>query len=268
MAKSLGCQESIRRFIEEQDRLRRLADPFGELHRPAADAFRQLGIGSAAIDFLRQEEEQRRLLAGLTTFDFGGIAKLAAEFDQQRKALEGPIEEARRIGLLDPNSEFRQSFSAAMEAREAYDRLFRSPDVSEMERSGTRGIRREPARPDYLGAPDALRAAMDRVRSPWLNIEEEERSARAFADIVGIGRGISAAPPYDAALVEALRPSLGDSADVATPARELDRRSRLAHRSLSRAGRRPVAHRLHGTRLRGELACGRARRACNRARGR
>ena len=66
--------ESIRRLWEEQERLRRLANPFGDLRRQA-DAFLQLGVGSASIDFLRQEEERRRLLAGFATSDLDPVSE-------------------------------------------------------------------------------------------------------------------------------------------------------------------------------------------------
>lgn len=212
--------DGIRRLMEEQERMRRLADPFGDLRRQA-DAFRQLGIGSATMDFLRQEEERRRLLASLTTFDIGGVAKAAAEFEHQRKLLEGPIEEARRLGLLDPNSEIRKSFSAALEARQTYEQMFRSPGLAEMERLAREAFTASQVAREFLGAPSMIQSAMEEVRSPWLSIAHEVQSARAFADIVGIGRGIGAVQPYDVALVEALRPSLGDWRDEATPAPEL-----------------------------------------------
>lgn len=212
--------DSIRRVWEEQERLRRLADPFGDL-RLQAEAFHQFGMGAATMDFLRQEEERRRLIAGIGNVEAMGVASTALEIERQRKLLEGPIEEARRMGLLDPTSEIRKSFATALEARDAYDRLFRLPGLDEIERLSRSAIDESRLAQEYLHGPDTIRAAMDQMQVPWLSIEKEIRSARAFADIVGIGRGLNSAAPYSAALVNALRPSLGDWRDEVTPSSEL-----------------------------------------------
>lgn len=212
--------DSIRRLWEEQERLRRLSNPFGDLRRQA-DALRQLGVESASIDFLRHEEERCRLLTGFATSDLSDVAKIAADFEQQRKLLEGPIEEARRIGLLDPESDIRKSLSATMEAREGYERLFRLPGLDESGRLASEAMSASRIAREFLAAPNALRDAMGKVRTPWLSIEEEVRSARAFADIIGIGRGLGVSDPYGSGLVEALRPSLGDWRGEVTPPRDL-----------------------------------------------
>jgi hypothetical protein len=55
------------------------------------------------------------------------------------------------------------------------------------------------------------------VVSPWLRIESATASARAFTDIVAIGRGIDVRRPFETEFAEALRPSLGDWRDLVTP---------------------------------------------------
>lgn len=82
--------DGFKRVWEEQERLRRLADPFGDLRRrmdPIGEAYKQLGLGSATMQFLRQEEERRKLIAGIA--DLGGVAKIAADVKRQRKLLAG-----------------------------------------------------------------------------------------------------------------------------------------------------------------------------------
>ena len=213
--------DEFRRIWEQQEAWKRMADPLGDLRRhidPLGDAYKQLGLGSTTMEFLRQEEERRKLLSGLG--GVSGIAKMAADAEQQRKLLEGPIEEARRLGLLDPTSELRQSITAAMEARESYERMFRHPEIDEIGRLAREAMTTVSLARSVFGTQDALQAAMAGVHSPWLRIEEATASARAFSEIVAMGRGIDGRQPFAVKFADALRPSLGDWRDVVTPATE------------------------------------------------
>lgn len=213
--------DEFRRLWEQQETWRKLADPLADLQRhidPLGDAYKQLGLGSATMDFIRQEEERRKLLSG--SGYFGGIAKMAADAEHHRKLLEGPIEEARRIGLLDPTSDLRQSITVTMQARDAYDRLFRLPEVDEVGLLAQDAMATTALARSVFGTQNTLRAAMGGVVSPWLRIESATASARAFADMVAIGRGIDVRRPFETGFAEALRPSLGDWRDLVTPPAE------------------------------------------------
>ena len=210
--------DEFRRLWEQQEAWRKLADPLGDLRRhidPLGDMYKQLGLGSATMDFIRQEEERRKVLSGIG--DVGGIVKMAAEAERHRKLVEGPIEEARRLGLLDPTSDLRQSITATMQAREAYDRLFRLAEVDEIGKLARDAMATTALARSVFESQDKLKAAMGEVVSPWLRIESATASARAFADVVAIGRGIDARRPFGAEFAEALRPTLGDWRDLATP---------------------------------------------------
>ncbi len=185
--------------MEEQHRLRRLVDPLG-------DAYRRLGTDSATMNFLRQEDERRRLIANFVDVDVS--AKLAADFERQRKLLEAPIGEARRLGLLDPTSDIRESMAAALTAHQEYQRLFRLPEIDEVSRLAREALNGAGLASRVLRDQEALQTAMAEVRKPWLRIEEATASAHAFSDILAIGRGIEARLSFDAAFVDALRPSL------------------------------------------------------------
>lgn len=214
--------DGIKRMMEEQDQLRRLADPFGDLRRhidPLGDAYRRLGVGSATVDFLRQEDERRRLIASFA--DAGVTAKLAADFERQRKLLEGPLEEARRLGLFDPTSDVRKSMATALTAHQEYQRHFRLPEIDEVGRLAREAMNGVGLASSVLRDQEALRAAMAGVRAPWLRVEGSTASARAFSNILAIGRGIDARLSFDERYVDALRPTLGDWRDVATPSAEL-----------------------------------------------
>lgn len=213
--------DGLRRIWEEQERLRRLAEPLGDLRRrmdPLGEAYKQLGLGSTTLEFLRHEEERRKLMAGIA--DLGGVAEIAADAERQRKLLEGPIEEARRLGLFNPASDLRKSMATAMMARQEYERLFRLPELDEIGRLAREAVAETLLASAVLGDQAALQNAMAGVRSPWLRIEEASASARAFSDLIAIGRGIDSRLSFDAAYVDALRPSLGDWRDEATPAAE------------------------------------------------
>lgn len=213
--------DELRRLWEQQETWRRLTDPLGELRRhidPLGDIYKQIGLGSTTMEFLRQEEERRKLLSGIA--DLGGAAKIAADFESQRKLLEGPIEEARRVGLFDPNSDIRQSITAAMEARQVYESMFRLPEVDELGRLAREAMGAAELTRSVFGTQDALQAAMASVQSPWLRVEENGASARAFSDIVAIGRGIDARRAFESEFADALRPHLGDWRDVVQPAFE------------------------------------------------
>jgi hypothetical protein len=60
--------DEFRRLWEQQETWRRLTDPLGDLRRhidPLGDIYKQIGLGSTTMEFLRQEEERRKLLSGI-----------------------------------------------------------------------------------------------------------------------------------------------------------------------------------------------------------
>lgn len=184
---------------------------------PLGEAYKQIGIGSATMEF-RHEEERRKLMAGIA--DASGITKIAADIERQRKMIEDPIEEARRLELFDPASDLRRSMATAMSARQDYQRLFRLPGTDEIGWLAREAVIGAGLASTVLRDQNALRTAMADVRSPWLRIEEASASARAFSEILAIGQGIDARLSFNAAYVDALRPSLGDWRDFSTPAVE------------------------------------------------
>lgn len=209
--------DEIERLRRKEENLRRLAEPLGDLRRhliPVGDVYKDLGLGSATLEFVRQEEERRKLTAGIA--DLSGIAKIAADAQSHLELLKGPVEEARRLGFFDPTSNLRESMAAAITAHHEYARLFRLPERVEIGQLAREALAVTDLASTMLRDQAALQTAMTELRSPWLRIEEESASARAFSDLLAIGRGINARLPFDAAHVEALRPSLGDWRDEMT----------------------------------------------------
>jgi hypothetical protein len=133
--------------------------------------------------------------------------------ERHRKLIEGPLEQARRLGLLDPNSDIRRSIASVAEAHNTYQHLFRRPEIGEIDRLVREALNSGGLSQSVLGAAaqmNAVQAAMTAMKSPWLSIGDEVRSAQAFSDLFAIGRGLAERPPFETAMVEALRSSLGD----------------------------------------------------------
>lgn len=210
--------DELKRLWEQQEQMRRLTDPLGDMRcyiDPLGDTYRKLGLGAGTLEFIRQEEERRRLLSGIA--DMGGSATAAADFERQRKMLEGPIEEARRLGLFDPNSDIRQSITATMQAQQEYERMFRHPEVNEISRLAREAFGAAELARSVFDTHDALQVAMAGAHSPWLRIEDAFASARAFSEIAAIGRGIHDHRAFELEFTDALRPSLGDWRDWMEP---------------------------------------------------
>ena len=209
--------DEFRRLWEQHETLRRMTDPISDLRRyidPLENTIKRLGIESAAMDFLRQREQHREMLSDIT--DVSGMAKAAQEFDRYRKLLEGPVEEAKRLGLFNPHSDIQKSINAAIEAKQTYERLFRLPDASELVRIAHDGMKRDSLARTVLKTEASLQAAMATMRSPWLQIENNLASATALAEIIAMGRGIDGLRAFDYDFTAALRPGLGDWRDMLT----------------------------------------------------
>ncbi len=199
-------------FLRQKEEHRKMLSGFTDVGRIAKIA-EDFGAG-----FVRQEEAHRKMLSGLA--DVGGMAKIAQDFERQRKLIEGPVEEARRLGLFDPQSDIRKAISTTIEAQQSYKDLFRLPEVSELGRIAHEAMERVDLARTVLGTKDRLRTAMETMRSPWLQIEESLASAKAFSEIIAMGRGIDSLRTFDHDFAAALRPGLGDWRDLLTPAPE------------------------------------------------
>jgi hypothetical protein len=208
-AKEGAMMDEWERMIQQEKAWRRTADPLG-------DAYNQLGLGSGTMKFLRQEEERRKILSSVG--DLGAMFQAAEDMERHRKLLEGPIEEARRLGLFDPHSELRHSITATIEAQQAFEASFRRPEFAEIDRLSREALAGAEFAQRVLGEAGMLQTAMGDIHSPWLRVDAAPRSAQAFAAVVAIGRGLEAFSPFETQYAAALRLSLGDWRDLVTPA--------------------------------------------------
>ncbi|MBC8726577.1 hypothetical protein F6X37_35280, partial [Paraburkholderia sp. 31.1] len=210
--------DDFRRLFPQYDELRQLTSPLKEMQehlRLLGDARRHLGMGSEMMELLRQEAANRKTVLGLTD-----LTNIARDFERQRALLEGPIEQARRLGLLDPYSDIRKSIDAATALQQAHKDLFRLPRVTELDQIAREAMGRTDLARAMLGTESHLKTAMAAMRSPWLQQGEIFGSATALSNIIAMGRGLNSLHGFNSEFAEALRPSLGDWRDVLTPATE------------------------------------------------
>lgn len=207
--------DELRRIMQVEAAMRRITDPLEDARRlidPLGEAYKHLGAGAPTLAFLGREEEGRRKLMShlLPSEDW---INTASEIVRQRKLLEGPIEEARRLGLFAPQSERREMMSQALEARRAFESMFRLPEIEELSQLSREALKAAEVWKHLTGSHETLRVAMGEMRSPWLQIEDKLASARAFADLIAIGQGVTSPSVFKAGFAEALRLKLGDWRD-------------------------------------------------------
>ena len=97
--------------------------------------------------------------------------------------------------------------------RAEYESRFRLPGTGEVGRLAREIEEQRSALTAFrasLVPGDALRAAMEAMRSPWLDARDRIGSALGFAEVQGIGAALRASRPYDPALATTLRGGLGD----------------------------------------------------------
>ena len=174
LAKALAGQAGLERYLEQNEVLRRMTDP------------------------LRAINEQHELIAA-------SVGRLP----------QGPFAEMQRAMGQSPFAEMQRTLMALQDATEAYHGTFRLPPAAEIGRLTCDLAAFDPFSSGTLGVAAQLTAitAMEAMRNPWLDVEREVRSARAFGDLVAIGRGLADFAPFEAEWTGGLRSVLGDWRD-------------------------------------------------------
>ncbi|WP_299775301.1 hypothetical protein [uncultured Tateyamaria sp.] len=123
----------FRKLIQDQERLRKLTNPLGDLNKlanPMGITVANLTAESEAVKAIRQQTAQQKMLADI--YGSSSFSRIFEDAEKHRKVLEGPLAEARRIGLLDPQSDLRKSIAAATQAQSLYENAFRLPAKTEL----------------------------------------------------------------------------------------------------------------------------------------
>lgn len=215
--------DAMRRIFEEQERMRRLMKPYEDLERlqrdisPLEDLSKKLGLPPAALDFVRQEAERQKLMSGIP--DICNIIDIA-KIGRQRHLLEGPVEEMRRLGLLDGKTATQSAVDKIIEDQARYHQLFRLPVTSELSALADIAMKSDITQM-VMGTQERLQGYLASMELPWLKIQNIHASAFGLSELVAIGRGIDIYAAYDETFVGALRSELGDWRDIAMPASQV-----------------------------------------------
>jgi hypothetical protein len=180
--------DTFRKLLADQDMIRRHADMFRGIHdqiSPSLNALKSLGENSEMtrliVDAQRQEDMMRSVF--------------------------GPIEDLRRMGLLDS-----PGYTATRDAYQDFQNRFRLPAIEEATRlfkqleessavSALRQLQDQTA---------GVRRALDAMRAPWLDAQNSLRSIGGFVELQRIGLSLSSVPSFDFDLTDRLRLDLGD----------------------------------------------------------
>lgn len=208
----------FRKIIEDQERIRKLTNPFGDLDRiinPAGSTLASLTTTNAMQSLIPKSTISDKLLADVYRTD--AFTRLGNNLAKHKFALEGPLSEARRIGLLDSRSDISKAIAAATQVQSRFDKMFRLPQLAEITGLAEQALQASSIAKilsEDLSRTDALRSAMANMTQPWLRIEHASQSAAGLAKLVTLGTGIHQLPSFERRFTAILRPSLGDWRDL------------------------------------------------------
>lgn len=213
--------DAIRRILEEQERLRKLLKPYEDLQRyinPLEDELKKYSPGSAALDIIRQEEERQKLLSGLP--EALSVKDELEKIERQRELLRAPVDEMRRLGLLDGKTSTQNAVDKIIEVQARYHQQFRLPETSELSALAHIAMKSDLTQM-VMGSEATLKDYLVTMQSPWLQIEDARTSTLGLSELVSIGRGIDIYSAYDHSFAQALRSELGDWRDVSMPSSDV-----------------------------------------------
>jgi hypothetical protein len=155
------------------------------------------------------------------------MMRMTAETERYLELMQSPamsaMEQARRMGLLEPSWEQHKALTTALDATKIVE-TYRLPERHEIALLAHEAVSGSSL--TALFGRDhhvlAVEQAMRAMRTSWLNTEHLNSSARAFAELQAMGYALNERLPFDTTLAASLRPSLGDWRDLMTiPARDL-----------------------------------------------
>ena len=150
------------------------------------------------------------------SFENSGIKRMLEMVEKDRAVLRlaaGPLEDLRRLGIVDPPWKSQLDELATFNAR------FRLPEISETARLLAEFETSNPLKKmlrRYGEETSAVRHAIESMRTPWLDIREHTHSLAGFAGLQGIGHALGSMPAFGEDLTAALRVDLGDWRDRIT----------------------------------------------------
>ena len=173
----------------------RLARESSSVTLPAVSAFRAIERNLALCEQLHSVERSLRI------------------FDTNRqvlRALESPLDELRRAGVFDTS--FRHEIDFTQQWLTDYEKRFRLPGADDVSRLLTA----LQATSNLTHVAHAVQSALQSMKNPWLDVNDEIGSVQRLFELQGIGELISRQSTFDYTVAESLRSSLGDWRDAIT----------------------------------------------------
>ncbi|MFZ6770695.1 Swt1 family HEPN domain-containing protein [Undibacterium sp. Di26W] len=213
--------DDLRRYLEEQERIRQLLNPLNDLKRiqsyinPHEDYIKKFEIEPTALDIIRDAEARQKLLSDIPV----GLAlsNEIQKIERQRQLVRGSVEELRQLGFIDSKTETQSAINNILEAQNSYNRLFRLPEISELSALAHAAMIKSGISQIVMGTEDNLKGILGTMQNPWMQIENNSASAIALSELVSIGKAIDSYSSFDNKLVTALRSEFGDWRDVSMP---------------------------------------------------
>jgi hypothetical protein len=203
-AKELGLSNSIPAAMAESSRLTQdlgLTHSLAKMFADQETIARQYALNPAFKDVLGWEGSSA----------LSSVLETLRGRDLLPRAVIGPFEDLKRLGLLSAPTDTLRDFGFDQSMLAGFEARFRLPDAVEAARlAGVFDTSFAAKALESLTQGLSVRAAMESMKSPWLDAANPLVSASAFAAIQQMGTAIGKMPAFDTDLTSALRLELGD----------------------------------------------------------
>lgn len=220
-------QDSIKKIIEEQEKLRRTTAPFEEIFRLSKEMTGAIGLAgiysssNSISAILEANEKYKKVIYGPSLDQI----LFSPSFEEQLKQVSPHyLNEMHRAAFSETDLDFLRQAERVSEIVRAHDALFSLPKFNDITHLVQETLRLSNSYENLIGRHDAitkLQLAMQSMGNPWLNTSHPERSAHGLAGIFALGEGLAHQLPFSPDFSDLLRTSLGDWRDSVPPPHEL-----------------------------------------------
>lgn len=146
------------------------------------------------------------------------MRRLLIDLNRQQgliRIAEGPLAELRRAGIFDLAPPYSQELERTRQIMEQFVASFCRPEIAEAARLMAEFQKSHLVEvlKRYHQQATSMQQAMERMQTPWLNMQNRLQSVNAFTKLQGIGQEMARIPTFDTALTSALRVDLGNWRD-------------------------------------------------------
>jgi len=204
LTKELGLSNSIVTAIAESSRLTQdlgLTHSLAKMFADQEAIARQYALNPAFKDMLSWRESSA----------LSSVLETLRGHELLDRAAIGPLADMKRLGLLSASVNTLRDFGFDQSVLAGFEARFRLPDAMEAARlAGVFNTSLAAKALESFTEGLSVRAAMESMKSPWLDAANPLVSVSAFAAIQQMGTAIGNMPAFDTDLTLALRLELGD----------------------------------------------------------